>query len=87
MLVCHPSERNGAEDQVLLLLRSDDIVLICTDGLYGEVGQEELIEKLSAGKTMGDTCYDLIDAANTNGGNDNITLICLKITEDDINEQ
>ena len=68
-------------------LREDDIVLMCTDGLYGEVEQEELIEKLSAGKTMGDTCYDLIEAANTNGGNDNITLICLKITEDDINEQ
>ena len=68
-------------------LREDDIILMCTDGLYGEVKQAEMIQKLSAGKTMGDTCYDLIDAANTNGGNDNITLICLKITEDDINEQ
>ena len=35
---------------------------------------------------MSDTCYDLIEMANIHGGNDNITVICLKITEDEIDE-
>ena len=68
-------------------LRGGDIILLCTDGLYGEVSNEEIIAMLSSGKTMGETCYDLIETANENGGNDNITLICLKLTEDDLDEQ
>ena len=68
-------------------LHQDDIVLMCTDGLYGEVSREELMREFSQGKTMGDTCADLIDLANHHGGNDNITIICLRITEDDIDEQ
>ena len=67
-------------------IKKDDIILMCTDGLYGEVSKKEIIAKLSEGKSMGDTCFDLIDMANKHGGNDNITIICLKITEDDINE-
>jgi serine/threonine protein phosphatase PrpC len=67
-------------------IKKDDIILMCTDGLYGEVDEGELTEKLSEGRPMSDTCYDLIEMANRNGGNDNITIICLKITEEDIDE-
>ena len=67
-------------------IKKDDIILMCTDGLYGEVDEGELTEKLSEDRPMSDTCYDLIEMANRNGGNDNITIICLKITEEDIDE-
>lgn len=81
----------GAEPKIesdffIAPVMKDDIILLCTDGLYGEVKKNDIVSKLSEGKTMGDTCYDLIEMANMNGGNDNITIICLKITEDDLDE-
>ena len=73
-------------DTFITTLKKNDIILMCTDGLYGEVDDDDIAAKLSEGKTMGENCVDLIDAANDNGGNDNITLICLKMTEEDIDE-
>lgn len=65
-------------------IEAEDIILICTDGLYGEVGTEELIEVLMKEETMTDICSELVDAANRNGGSDNITMVVLKITEEDV---
>lgn len=62
----------------------EDIVLICTDGLYGEVGDEELVKTLSEEKSMTDICNELVEMANDNGGSDNITMVVLKVTEEDV---
>lgn len=67
-----------------LPIRADDIVLICTDGLYGEVGEEQLIAVLKKEKSMTDICNELVEMANENGGSDNITMVVLKVTEEDI---
>lgn len=68
-----------------LTVHPDDIVLMCSDGLYGEVPDETMTELLMQDKSMNDISQDLLDLANKNGGGDNITLITLKVTEDDIN--
>lgn len=65
----------------------DDIYIICTDGLYDEVGDAEIIEVLSSGASMTDVSAELINKANSNGGHDNITVISLKVTKEDIDEQ
>ena len=65
----------------------DDIYIICTDGLYDEVGDAEIIEVLSSGASMTDVSAELINRANRNGGHDNITVISLKVTKEDIDEQ
>ncbi len=67
-----------------LPIRKDDIILICTDGLYGEVGEEQLIAALKEEKSMTDICNELVEMANENGGSDNITMVVLKVTEEDI---
>ncbi len=64
----------------------DDIFVICTDGLYDEVESSEIAQILQNETSMSDACSELINRANTNGGHDNITIICLKVTEEDINE-
>ena len=64
----------------------DDIYIICTDGLYDEVGDAEIIEVLSSGASMTDVSAELINRANSNGGHDNITVISLKVTKEDIDE-
>jgi len=63
-----------------------DILTICTDGLYDEVQGNEMAEVLIKDQTMSDMAYELIERANNNGGHDNITVICLKVTEEDCNE-
>lgn len=68
-------------------IMEDDIFVICTDGLYDEVSDEELIDILDRDLSMSVVCDQLVDLANSNGGNDNITVISLKVTEEDINEQ
>ncbi len=69
-----------------LEIMEDDIFIICTDGLYDEVTGEEMVQVLRTNLSMSETCTELINRANKNGGHDNITLICLKVTEEDINE-
>lgn len=67
-------------------IMAGDIILVCTDGLYGEVGTEELTRELTEKGLMTEICESLVEAANRNGGSDNITMVVLKITEEDINE-
>lgn len=71
---------NGVEpDFYKTELIDGDIVMLCSDGLYGEVSDEAMAQIISAGEDMNDTCRELVEAANNNGGNDNITVICIKI--------
>ena len=51
----------------------NDILLLCSDGLSNFVEPEYLKETV---KTVGsDICEKLVDAANANGGRDNITVV------------
>lgn len=74
-------------DYFQIEIKEDDIFLICTDGLYDEVENQEIIQVLKENRSMSDVCTELIRRANQNGGNDNITIISLKVTEEDIHEQ
>ena len=51
------------------------MLLLCTDGLYDMVPDDRLQEVLSSTMSAELTCRKLIDLANENGGNDNITVI------------
>lgn len=57
----------------------DDIIILCSDGLYSEVCHEEILSKVKAADSMSTLSTDLVELANINGGNDNITIICIKI--------
>ncbi len=81
----------GADDVVepdffSVRIEKGDIVLICTDGLYAEVTEPELIRHLTNDSIMSEICTELVATANLNGGSDNITAICIRITEEDIYE-
>lgn len=56
-----------------------DVFILCSDGLYGEVSAGQICQVASAAKSMSDLSVDLVKMANANGGNDNITVVCLKI--------
>ena len=83
----HGAEPTVEPDFFQVEIMKDDIFIICTDGLYDEVENPEIIQVLSKNQSMSDVCSELINRANMNGGRDNITIISLKVTEEDINEQ
>ena len=60
------------------LLPGDRIVL-CTDGLSGELPDDDIRRIVAHGAGLNDTCRMLVDSANANGGSDNITVVCIEI--------
>jgi protein phosphatase len=54
-----------------------DCYLLCTDGLTGMLPEAAILE-IAAGKSPQAACRDLITAANTAGGFDNITVVIMQ---------
>jgi serine/threonine protein phosphatase PrpC len=52
-------------------------LLLCTDGLWGQIPHAELENRLKDATDPAALCRALIDAANGAGGPDNITAICV----------
>lgn len=73
------AEKSAAPDFYKLSLFKNDIMLLCTDGLYGEVSDEKMEAILKNCRSMNDTCAQMVDEANRCGGRDNITVVCVKI--------
>lgn len=63
-------------------LDKDEGFLICTDGLWGVVPQEKLVEIINQREIpIEQMACDLVDAANDSGGPDNISLILVERLE------
>ena len=60
-------------------IHKNDIIMLCSDGLYGEVSEEEIVNSMNRDINMNDLCCELVDKALEAGGRDNITVVCLKI--------
>ena len=52
-----------------------DIFLLCSDGLSGMVSDAQIQETLAKTKDLQVAASQLIDLANANGGNDNVTCV------------
>lgn len=55
-------------------LEENDVVLLCTDGLYRHVKPQEYSDLLLRELELGEACRSLIELANFRGGHDNITV-------------
>lgn len=65
-------------------IQENDIFLLCSDGLYSMVDDIEITKIIkSQKKTLEERCRMLIDLANKNGGEDNITATLVQLTETD----
>ena len=58
---------------------SGDVIILCTDGLYGEVNAETIVNLSARTESMHRLANNLVDEANYNGGKDNISVVCIKI--------
>ena len=58
-----------------------DIFLICSDGLTGGLGDEEIMKIIFDNKVNGDVEDKLFEKSVLNGSRDNITIVLLYISE------
>jgi PPM family protein phosphatase len=61
-------------------LRDGDQVLLCSDGLYNQVKPAEMLGIAGRADSLANKCAALIEAANSSGGADNITVILAEFT-------
>ncbi len=63
------------------VLQPGDYLLLCSDGLWEMVRDEAVMAKLiEESPTLERACRKLVDAANTAGGEDNISVVLVEIT-------
>ena len=58
---------------------SNDIVVLCSDGLSGKISREEIRDLVYRNDSQS-ACRKLTDLANQRGGEDNITVIVVRVT-------
>ncbi len=59
-----------------------DLIMLCTDGLYGAVTESEIRTIMKKHKNLDECSSQLIDAAKREGGKDNITVILIHCDRD-----
>jgi protein phosphatase len=59
-------------------LRRGDTLVLCSDGLSGQVRVDEITRIVTQEKDLATACQRMIDRANESGGPDNITVIVAK---------
>lgn len=71
------TEKNIRVDYETLELFEDDYILICSDGLSSYVEESRIADIIVNTKTS-EAVNKLVDAANENGGKDNVTVVLIK---------
>lgn len=64
-------------DTYMVELDKDFVILMCSDGLYNMVDEDDIIEIMEKDLTLDDKASLLIYEANENGGFDNISVIII----------
>jgi PPM family protein phosphatase len=66
-------------------LQHNDFLLLCSDGLTGNVTSNDILDAVRNSPTLSDACDLLVDLANERGGDDNITVVLAKFYEAKLN--
>jgi serine/threonine protein phosphatase PrpC len=56
-----------------------DHYLLCSDGLWGSVGDDRILDLVTAHRDLEQACQSLLDAANDAGGPDNLTAVLVRV--------
>ena len=72
---------NNEPDCFSVPVQTGDKVLLCSDGLYDEVDDDTILATLNRYDDMTVCAEDLVAIANENGGNDNISVICVDLED------
>ena len=73
-------------DYFLIEVKADDVILLSSDGLHGELSNSKISRLIQEDDDAEKINHKLLDAALEAGGRDNITIISIKMTEEDFHE-
>jgi protein phosphatase len=59
-------------------IKSGDVYILCSDGLSGMVADDAISQIAGSAKSLERAVAELVDAANRNGGTDNVTTLLLQ---------
>ena len=65
-------------------LKKGDIILMCSDGLSNMIEDEEIFAIVKGARDIVEAGQNLIDRANENGGNDNISVVLAEPFSDEV---
>jgi protein phosphatase len=72
------SEQDVAVDLFKETLAEDESLLLCSDGLWNTLGDDEIIRIVRAAATPSAACQALVDACNAKGSPDNIAAVLVR---------
>jgi protein phosphatase len=64
------------------MFEEGDFLLLCSDGLSNKVHEKDMVQILQSNDSLEHRASALINLANENGGEDNITLIILEFNDE-----
>lgn len=70
---------NTRADSKTIDYKTNDIILLATDGLTNEVSEDEIINIIETNDEVFDISINLVDAAISAGGRDNVTVTTIKM--------
>jgi len=73
------TDRNISIDVFRVGLQENDIILLCSDGLWGEVEDEKLESLVGGDPQLSLVCRSLLRASHLGGGRDNCTIMLVRI--------
>jgi serine/threonine protein phosphatase PrpC len=79
-------EANIKVDLTYQRIRRGDVLVLCSDGLSGQVTRDQIGEVITSSPDLVAACKKLIDLANQAGGPDNITVICARFDGAGLND-
>ena len=65
--------------EIPVQLENNDVLVLCTDGLWGQVDEDELLQVVAA-NSAAEACHELVAMAKHRGGPDNITVQILRVS-------
>lgn len=82
----------GAEEKIqgdfsFKELDDGELIILCTDGLYREVDEKKFKMLFDMNLSMQELANRLVEEANAAGGQDNITVVCLRYRKEAADEQ
>lgn len=75
------SNSDPQPDTYRIYLEQEDCLLLCSDGLYCLISDDEIADSL-AGVSLDETGHKLINLAKQRGGTDNITVVILRLKQE-----